>query len=101
MAQQTIKVHLHMQFDCDWSNDDYQKKWRPRLLPYKGNDSVDRIYAGERLIDVDVPDNFDPTAKVIGCLEAQKLEALAEYQKTVADLNRRISELQAIEYTPA
>ena len=50
-------------------------------------------------IEMDVPDNYDPRAQQIASLEAQKTKAMADYQKSVTDINDRISKLQALEYT--
>jgi len=46
-----------------------------------------------------VPEDHDPRAQQIAALEKQKLEVMAHYQKTVTDINERISKLQALEFT--
>jgi len=46
-----------------------------------------------------VPDNYDPRAQQIIALEKQKQMVMADYQKTVTEINDRISKLQALEYT--
>ena len=53
----------------------------------------------EQEVEIKVPDNFDPRPQQIAELEKKKLEVMAHYQKTVNDINERISKLQALEYT--
>ena len=46
-----------------------------------------------------MPENYDPRAQKIAALEKQKQNVMAEYQKTVTEINERINKLQALEYT--
>ena len=62
-------------------------------------DAEHRTYVGEQEIEVEVPDNYDPRAQQIAALEKQRQEVMAEFQKSVAEINERISNLQALEYT--
>jgi len=66
----------------------------------KVDDSEHRTYIGEQEIEIEVPDNYDPRAKQIAALEKKKQKVMADYQRTVDEINERISKLQAIEYTP-
>ena len=50
-------------------------------------------------IEIEVPDDYDPRAQKITALEKQKQNVMAEYQKTVTEINERINKLQALEYT--
>jgi hypothetical protein len=56
-------------------------------------------YVSQQEIELEVPDNYDPRAQQIAALEAQKQKVMADYQKSVTDINDRISKLQALEYT--
>ena len=56
-------------------------------------------YVCEQEVEIEVPDDYDPRAQQIAALEEKKLEVMAHYQKTVTDINERISKLQALEYT--
>lgn len=56
-------------------------------------------YVCEQEVEIEVPDDYDPRAQQISALEEKKLEVMAHYQKTVTDINERISKLQALEYT--
>lgn len=100
--KKTITQWLYMEFDHHWlpnGETDYgEKKWAPVVYRYKGEDNEERIFVRAIQIEVDVPDNFDPTGKVIAALEAKKLKALEAYQGLVAEINERISKLQAITY---
>lgn len=63
------------------------------------DDAEHRTYVCERKIEVDVPDNYDPRAQQIAALEKQKQKVMADFQESVAEINERISNLQALEYT--
>jgi hypothetical protein len=92
------KVYVFMSFDY---KPDYSiKEWRPDLWHCKVDENAERIYIGEQTFEVDVPDNFDPAPKQVAALEKEKTKALAEYTKTVAEINERLSKLLAIEYAP-
>lgn len=56
-------------------------------------------YVGAEEIEIEVPDNYDPRAQKVAALEMQKQKVMADYQKTVTEINDRISKLQALEYT--
>lgn len=44
--------------------------------------------------------DFDPVAPMVASIEAEKAKITAEFTARVSELNRRLSELQAIEHTP-
>ena len=69
------------------------------LYPFKADDNEHRSYIGERQVEIEVPDNYDPRAQQIVALEKKKQQVMADYQKTVTEINARISNLQALEYT--
>jgi len=62
-------------------------------------DSENYTFVREQEIEMDVPENYDPRVQQITALEAQKVKAMADYQKSVTEINDRISKLQALEYT--
>lgn len=89
-----ITAHVH-----------YRKyRWEPEgvfeIFSVRLDDSDSCTYVGEREVEVEVPDNYDPTAQQIAALEEQKEKAAAEYHSKVREINERISSLQALEYTP-
>lgn len=65
----------------------------------KLEDNEHRTYVGSQDIEIEVPDDYDPRAQKIAALEKQKQKVMADYQKTVTEINERISKLQALEYT--
>jgi len=70
--------------------------WRPELWSCQVPDTDERVFVGTQEFDCVIPDNFDPTAKQVAALEAAKQKAMDQYQRTVADINARLSKLLAI-----
>lgn len=87
-----VKTTIHI-FQSQYPWDDVQKY---DIFSVKLDDSEHRAYIGEQEIEIDVPDNFDPREKQIAALEKQKQKVMADYQKTVTDINVRINNLKAI-----
>ena len=86
-------VHIH------YSKWHWEKEGQYQIFSCKLEDEDHRTYVGEQEVEIEVPDNYDPRAQQILALEKQKLKAMADFQKTVDDINERISKLQALEYT--
>ena len=97
--KKTVTAYVHMASDYDFSSPNYEKSWRPVVKSFKYEDA-ECIFISEQKFTVDIPDDFDPIPGQVAALEAQKREALAEYQRTVAEINDRLSKLQAIEFAP-
>lgn len=70
-----------------------------QIMCAKLEDSEHRTYVGDQEIEIEVPDDYDPREQKIAALEKHKLKVMADYQKTVTEINERISKLQALEYT--
>ena len=89
-----IKLTAHIHF--------IKYSWEPegefQLFSVKLDDSNYRTYVSAQEIEVDVPDNYDPRAQQIAALEKQKQKVMADFQKSVTEINDLISKLQAIEY---
>jgi hypothetical protein len=64
------------------------------------SDDEHRTFVCTQEIELEIPDNYDPTAQKIAALQKEKEIAQQEFAKKVASINERISKLQAIEYTP-
>ena len=88
----TITVHLHYQ-KCSW-----EPEGEFQIFPCK-LETEDRVYIGTREVEVDVPEDFDPRAQQIELLEKRKQKVMADFQNTITEINARISNLQALEYT--
>lgn len=90
-----IKVTAHIYFSkYSWENNGEFLLFYAKI---DGNENM--VYVSTQEVEIDVPENFDPRALQIAALEAQKQKAMADYQKSVNDINERISKLQALEYT--
>jgi hypothetical protein len=90
MKVKTI-VHIH---HIQWS---WETAGEFQVFSCKLEDSEHRTYVGPQEIEIDVPDDYDPRAQKIAALEKHKQKVMADYQKTVTEINARISKLQAIE----
>ena len=88
-----IKTTAHVHFQ----NYAWQDKGEYRLASFKLDDTAERTYVGEQEIDVDIPDDYDPRAQQIAALEALKQKVMADYQKSVMEINDRINKLLALE----
>jgi hypothetical protein len=92
-----VKVIAHIYF-CKYSWEETGKYF---VMYAKLDDNEYQTYVGEQEIEIDVPDDYDPRAQKIAALERHKQKVMADYQKTVDQINERISKLQALEYTDA
>lgn len=77
----------------------WQEAGEYQVMYAKLADDQYRTYVGEQEIEIEVPDNYDPTAQKIAALQKEKEQAQEEFAQKVAQINERISKLQAIEYT--
>ena len=89
----TITAHLH------YRKYEFDDVGSFELFSFKVDDTDGRTYIGPREVEVDVPEDYDPRAQQIAALEKKKQEIMADFQKTVTEINAHISNLQALEYT--
>ena len=75
----------------------WQEKGEYRLASFKLDDSAERTYVSEQEIEIDIPDDYDPRAQQIAALEALKQKVMADYHKSVMEINDRIGKLLALE----
>lgn len=90
-----IKVTVHIFY----SKYSWEDAGEYLVFYVKIDDDEHRTYIGEQEIEIEVPDDYDPRAQKIAALEKHKQKVMADYQKTVDQINERISKLQALEYT--
>ena len=90
-----MKITAHVHF-VKYSWDTEGKFY---LYGTKLNDSENCTYVCSQEVEIDVPEDYDPRAQQIAALEKQRQEAMADFQKSVDDINEKISKLQALEYT--
>ena len=88
-----LTAHIHYQ-QYSWENKGEFQIWFTKI-----DDCDYRTFVCEQQIEVEVPDNYDPTAQQIAALETQKAKAMSDFNNTVKEINIRISKLQALEYT--
>ncbi len=92
---QTVFVHYDTDKHCEavgfnrWCLDRYE--WKS---------DKDRIFVGTAEVTFEVPDDFDPRPAQVKALEAKRREIEAQFAAAVTEINRQISQLQAIEHTP-
>jgi len=86
-------VHIHHQ-KFEW-----EEKGQYLVYSCKLDDNSYRAHVCEQEIEIEVPDDFDPRAQQIAALLDEKKRVMAEYQKTVTQINERINKLQAIEHS--
>ena len=91
-----VKTTVHI-YHSQYS---WEKEAKFHVYPFKVDDTEHLTYVGTQQVEIEVPDSYDPTAQKIAALEEHKKKVMADYQKTVDQINERISKLQAIEYTP-
>ncbi len=89
-----IKANVYVYFQkYTW-----QDQGTYQVFSYKYDDDENRTFVCDQEIEIEVPDNYDPTAQQIAALGAQKAKAMSDYNETVREINIRISKLQALEY---
>ena len=88
-----IKIIAHIHFQkYSW-----EEKGEYRVASFKLDDNENRTYVGEQEIEIEIPDNYDPRAQQIAALEALKQKVMADYHKSVMEINERIGKLLALE----
>ncbi len=83
-------VHIHH------SKYEWEDEGQYLVYSYKLDDTASIAYICKQEIEIEVPDNFDPRAQQIAALEKEKQKVMADYQKTVTEINNRINNLKAI-----
>ena len=78
---------------------DWEDQCRYEAYTFKAEENTYQSFVGEQEVDLEVPDNFDPRAQKIAALEKKRLKVMADYQKTITEINERINNLQALEHT--
>jgi len=92
-----IKLTANVHF-CKYS---WEDKGVFELFSVKLGDTDYRTFVREQEIEIEVPDNYDPRVQQIAALEKQKQKVMADFHKSVAEINEHISNLMALEYTNA
>ena len=91
-----VKTTIHIYY----ATYPWQEAAEYQVMYAKISDDAERTFVCTQEIELEIPDNYDPTAQKIAALQKEKEIAQQEFAKKVASINERISKLQAIEYTP-
>lgn len=90
-----IKIAAHVHYlKFHW-----EEKGEYELFSVKFADDEHRVYIGEQMVEIDVPDNYDPRAQQIAALQNEKQKLMAKTQNEITEIDSKISNLQALEYT--
>lgn len=90
-----VKTTIHVYY----ATHPWQEAGEYQVIYAKLSDDEHRTYVGSQEIEIEVPENYDPTAQKLAALQKEKEKAQEEFSKKVASINERISKLQAIEFT--
>jgi hypothetical protein len=77
----------------------WEKEGEYQIIYVRLPDEETLTYVCKQEVEIEVPDDHDPRAQQIAALENKKQEVMAHHQKTITDINEKISKLQALEYT--
>ena len=100
MAKQAATAYVFMEYD--YHEDANGKKnysaqiWAPAIWKCRVSDEEHRVFIGTQSVEVDIPDDFNPIPAQVAALEKSKRDAMDAYQRTVAEINDRLSKLLAI-----
>jgi hypothetical protein len=90
-----MKITIHTYYNkYPWEN-----KGVFHFSSYKFDDTDYQTYVGNQEVEIDVFEDYDPRAQQIAALEKQRTKVITDYQKSVNEINERISKLTALEYT--
>jgi len=90
----TLKMFLH------WSHTDYSgPQWQLWSTDMSAH-FKDTVCIGEREIEIDAPDDFDPRPGMVDSLRKQKAQVLADAQLKATQIEGRIQQLLCIEHKP-
>jgi hypothetical protein len=90
-----LKATVHV-YCCKYS---WEEKATFQVFSFKMDDDNYRTHVSQQEIEIDVPEDYDPRLQQVAALEKRKKQMMADFQKSVDQINERISKLQAIEYT--
>ena len=89
--KQKITVFIHC---CKY---DWKEEGVFVAHPYRFDDSTTHIFLFEQEIEIDIPDDFDPTPIQIEKLRKEKQRILAEAQVKANNIDQQIQEMLCIE----
>jgi len=102
MAKVSIPQFIHYIPKLNWQvgQADVVDGMKFTAFPFKDMSAAGYSLVGPGTIEFDLPDNFDPRGQQIAAMVKQREKLQQEFAESVERINRTISELTAIEYTP-
>ena len=89
-----IQTKLYIYF-CQYSWET-EGKFVPFAYPHESDHYT---FVCEQDIEMEVPDNYDSRAQQIVALKEKRQKVMVDFQKSIEEINNRISKLNALEYT--
>ena len=89
---------ISMQMFVYFQKYSWEAEGKYEAYSFKAPDTESLSFVGQKDVEFEVPENYDPTAQKIAALEAEKERARVEFTKSVAAINDRITKLQALEF---
>lgn len=82
-----------------WRAKYYENVQSPfRFLPYEPDRASDSVLVGPATIEVEVPDDFNPTPGLIANLQAKKQTIEAKFTADLAQVDHEIGKLLSLEH---
>lgn len=94
-----MKVFVFMAYGLDTSLPEWwtlPQSWSPQAWHCKVLDNAERVFIKEQTFMVEIPDDFNPVPNQVAALEKEKSEAMDLYQRTVAQIDDKLSQLLAL-----
>lgn len=91
-----VKVTAHIYYQ----KYHFEEKGEFQIIYAKLPNDDTRTYIGAQEVEIEVPNDFDPRPAQIQALLDKRQSLIAETETRVQIINDRISNLQALEYTP-
>lgn len=95
MSKHTIKAHIIWE---KWTNSDGEFIVQSGPAHTSSSGAYTQIDICTQDIEFDLPESFDPRPAQIAQLEAKKAEIRAKFAASITEIERQISELQAITF---
>lgn len=100
MNTKTITLKGFILYDTEHGKYGNSDLW-PEFVFREYDETGGKILVRPLEITVEIPADFDPRPAQIKALEAKRQELQAQFAAAVVEINRQISQLQAIEHTEA
>lgn len=90
------QVTVYVYMELMWSNDSSRRHWAPRVWPFKSDDTADSIFCHEQVLEVDVPEGFNPIPNQVAAIKEERAKMVAQHVANLAAINERLAKLLAL-----